>query len=77
MKRFIGGRSYTTHDPGLDGIWECVWREAGHVTMRMGSLATSRVPITSELRSWRLVEVCRSLQEAQTDGPVLRADFEA
>lgn len=77
MKRFMVGRSYTTHDAALDGIWECVWREPNHVTMRMGGLATSRVPITSELRNWRLVEVCRPLQETHTDGPILRADFEA
>lgn len=77
MKKFVVGRCYTTDDEGLDGVWQCVWREPGHVTMRLGSLATSRVPIASEWRSWRPVEVCRPLQETHSDGPILRADFES
>lgn len=75
-EKIRSGRCYTTDDEGLDGVWECVWRESEHVTMRLRSLATERVPIVSEWRSWRLVEVCRPLQEAHSDGPILRADFE-
>ena len=76
MMKFVVGRTYTTDDEGVDGVWECVWREPQNVTMRMGHLATERVPIASEWRDWRLVEVCRPLEETHSDGPILRADFE-
>ena len=75
MKKFVVGRFYTTDDEGLDGIWECVWREQRHVTMRMGNLATTRVPVSAEWRNWSFVEVCRPLEDTDSDGPALRADI--